>query len=76
MIYLIYSKNNYEYGWLISKDVNNTTYHHDGKVIGFSSKIIRQVDKDVFIIVLSDKDNINYSYMSQRLGNLITLIDK
>jgi len=64
-------KSNYGYGWLISKDINNTTYHHNGNVLGFSSQIIRQVDKDVLIVVLSNEDNMSYEYMSQRLGKLI-----
>jgi len=64
-------KDDYGYGWYISKDVNNTTYYHDGKAFGFLSQIIRQVDNDAFIVVLSNEDNMSYDYMSQRLGNLI-----
>lgn len=60
-------KDNYGYGVGVSKVENKTTYSHDGNLFGFLSRIIRQVDNDVFIVVLSNEDNYNYNFISQRI---------
>jgi CubicO group peptidase (beta-lactamase class C family) len=65
-------KNNYGYGWFISRDENNTTYSHEGSAFGFVSEITRQVDNDVFIVVLSNEENANYHGMSQTIGKLLS----
>jgi CubicO group peptidase (beta-lactamase class C family) len=62
-------KDNYGYGVGVSKVENKTTYSHDGNLLGFVSRITRQVDNDVFIVVLSNEDNYNYAFISEKLVN-------
>ena len=60
-------KSNYGYGWFISKVSNKTTYYHTGSILGFHSEIIRQVDNDIFIVVLSNEANDSFDFLAQKL---------
>jgi CubicO group peptidase (beta-lactamase class C family) len=50
-------KNNYGYGWGITTLFNRTCTRHGGGINGFRSDIIRFVDDDACVIVLSNIDS-------------------
>lgn len=48
--------NNYGYGWVINKDdKGNKIIQHTGSLPGYSSIIVRNIDKKYLIIILSNK---------------------
>ena len=59
--------NNYGYGWVINTSDNHMIYSHGGSIAGFRSNLIRQVDKDLFIVILTNEDNSNADILSEQI---------
>jgi len=63
-------KNNYGYGWGITKKYNRPVVAHDGSINGFTSFIARFPDDRVTVVVLSN----NEDAPSQRIGGALSAI--
>jgi CubicO group peptidase (beta-lactamase class C family) len=63
-------KSSYGYGWGIESITPKKVYSHNGLLAGFNSKIIRMVDDDTCIIILSNVDN---GYILESISNNIRL---
>jgi CubicO group peptidase (beta-lactamase class C family) len=53
------NKNNYGYGWYIYKDSEQKrSYEHYGNASGYRSYILRSVDEDIKVIIISNYGNV------------------
>lgn len=59
--------NSYGYGWLINTSDNHMIYSHGGSIAGFRSNLIRQVDKNLFIVILSNENNSTADILSEQI---------
>lgn len=62
------SYTNYGYGWIINEINGNHTLEHSGGIFGFSSNGIYLPNEDVYVIVLTNKDNDTPSDISTRIA--------
>ena len=64
-------KNDYAYGWGVSKKNGRTVIAHAGGINGFSTMIDRYPDQDAVVIVLSNVANGNAGGLADQLSNAL-----
>lgn len=62
---------NYGYGWLIANTDDDNVILHDGATMGFTSIIVRYVDADITIIVLTNNRLYDVMTLSNTLSSII-----
>lgn len=67
-------KNDYGYGWVISSFDGNKTIGHSGGGAGFRTNVIMIPDKNIFIVVLSNSEQVSARFITGKL--LEVLFDK
>ncbi|MGB3480467.1 MAG: serine hydrolase [bacterium] len=61
-------RHNYGYGWFIGKYLNRKMVNHGGRSLGFVADIMRFIDDDTCVIILSNYDYISLPTISKTLA--------
>ena len=64
-------KNNYAYGWGVSKQFNRSVIAHSGGIYGFASHISRYPDDRVTVIVLTNNEGVAANNVASDLGAIV-----
>ncbi|MGB3477948.1 MAG: serine hydrolase [bacterium] len=61
-------RNNYGYGWFICKFLNRKMVNHGGRSLGFVADIMRFIDDNTCVIILSNYDYVSLPTISKTLA--------